>query len=406
MLSNFHRIIMTKRRTGALIPLFLVILLLSSCESTGRGRGRFSFIVTSDHRYHATERFHSQEYTLGGYEAIKAVGQGDFMVIVGDMDPTQATDALIAGVFGEDYPWYPVVGNHDIEDLANLEYIQAMNKPEHPLPRVVNRGPAGCEATNYSFDWNGVHFVVIDVFYEESGVHLKYTPIDDAVLEWLEEDLKQHQGYRIFIFGHKSVYPILDMESGTQRHVNEVLDRFPDNSLQFQQILQRYHVTAYFSGHTHAASWANINGIWHLNSGHIYGQEGDYTPEKLFSSMSAFVEDAVERGVTESTAVRMFFEADPKQMRKIIFWLDPIPGKDYKVLTAEQTITALRRFFEDCRSDSLKITEYSERFWKNVDWRKSTFMKIQIRGDSAVLEIYRDTGFLGNYVLRHTQVLY
>ena len=384
----------------------MALVLSVSGKARPQAVPEFSFIVSSDQRYHAAERFHSQEYTLGGYEAIKRIGQGSFMVVVGDMDPVQATDDLIAEVFGEAYPWYPVVGNHDIENPEDLAYIQSMNTEAHPLPHVVHRGPAGCEATNYSFDWHGVHFVVIDVFYEASGAYLKYTPIADTILDWLEEDFARNRGKRIFVFGHKPVYPILDMESGTQRHVNEVLDRFPENSLRFQQMLQRYGVTAYFSGHTHAASWSNINGTWHLNSGHIYGQEGDYTPKKLFSSLLEFVEDASETGVADTTAIRMFFKSDPKQMRKIIFWLNPIPGEDYKILTDRVTVDELCRFYQDCISDSRGIDEYTSRFWKNVDWRKSTFLKISIHGDSAVLEIYRDKGFMGQYELRHTQVLY
>lgn len=408
MMRFCHRVVgpTRERRRRWLGALILSTLIFSACSPAGKSGGEFAFIVTSDQRYHATERFRSMEYTVGGYRAIEEAGRGEFMVIVGDMDPARATDELIAEVFGEEYPWYPVVGNHDFEDPADLEYIQAMNGPERPLPHVVNRGPAGCEATNYSFDWHGVHFVVIDVFYEKSGAYRKYTPIDGKILDWLEEDLVRNRGKRTFVFGHKPVYPILDMDNGTQRHVNEVLDRFPENSLRFQQLLQGHGVAAYFSGHTHAVSWSNINGIWHLNSGHIYGQEGDYTPEKLFSALSPFVESAAGRGVAETEAIRMFFESDPKQMRKIVFWLDPIPGKDYKVLTEGETISALCRFYEDCRSDSVHLEEYTERFWNNVDWRKSSFLKIHVRGDSAVLEIYRDTGFLGNYVLRHTQVLF
>lgn len=52
------------------------------------------------------------------------------------------------------------------------------------------------------------------------------------------------------------------------------------------------------------------------------------------------------------------------------------------------------------------MNEYASAFWKNIEWRKSLFLKINIDHDSAVLEIYRDLDFTGNHYHRHTQKLY
>jgi hypothetical protein len=157
---------MMKRRRfmGTLLSLGLLSL-FSSCAGPMAGSG-LSFVVTSDQRYHTTQPFQSKEYTLGGYEAIRKIGEGSFMVVVGDMNPTRATDDLIARVFGEDFPWYPVVGNHDFEDPADIACMESLNRLENPLPHLVKRGPAGCEETTYSFDWDGVHLVVLDVFFD------------------------------------------------------------------------------------------------------------------------------------------------------------------------------------------------------------------------------------------------
>src|SRR3989339_1150689 len=99
---------MKKNKLFKIIFLFLFTLLIQNCAVQDNSSG-FSFIVSSDQRAHATEKYHSMEYTLGGYKAIEEIGKGSFMVVLGDLDPPQATHNLIKEVFGEDYPWYPAV---------------------------------------------------------------------------------------------------------------------------------------------------------------------------------------------------------------------------------------------------------------------------------------------------------
>ena len=75
----------------------------------------FSFIVTSDMREFAGPEYQTSDYFLGTCEAILKVGKGAFMVSPGDIDPPQHVYATISKVLGKDYPWYPVVGNHEAE---------------------------------------------------------------------------------------------------------------------------------------------------------------------------------------------------------------------------------------------------------------------------------------------------
>jgi predicted phosphodiesterase len=366
----------------------------------------FSFIIASDHREHATEQFRSRESTLGGFEAIKKVGQGSFMVMLGDIDPPQATAELLGQVFGKDYLWYPVIGNHDLEVESNTEYIRGMNRGDKLLPHLVRKGPSGSEETTYSFDWNDVHFVVLNVYYDGKSDKGNDGTIVPELLNWLENDLKQTKDKHIFVFGHEPIIPILDMDNGTVRHLGDALDKYPDNTLKFEQLLLKYGVTAYISGHTHCASYASINGLWLINSGHIYGQEGNYTPEKLFVHMSKEVEKEKSKGMSQTNAISRFYKSDDKEMNKFIFNLGFGNGKSYKDLTDEQTMNRLTEFYNDCKKGVDGFEKYAKLFWENTEWRKSTFLKVNVNDDSGVLEIYRDKEFNGNYVLRHSQVLY
>ncbi|HCA82049.1 MAG TPA: hypothetical protein DEP53_20150, partial [Bacteroidetes bacterium] len=240
--------------------LILFVFAFAAPAQAQRSTEGFSFIISSDQREHATEAYRSHEYTLGGYEAISKVGKGSFMVVVGDLDPPSATRDLIAKVLGKDYLWYPVIGNHDIEVEANTEYLRAVNRGSSSLPYVARKGPAGCEETMYSFDWNEVHFVILNVYYDgksDKGADGNVVP---ELLSWLENDLRQNTKKRVLVFGHEPLYPFLDMENGTVRHLGDALDKYPDNANRFHRLLVKYHVAAYFSGHTHCASYANING--------------------------------------------------------------------------------------------------------------------------------------------------
>ena len=50
------------------------------------------------------------------------------------------------------------------------------------------------------------------------------------------------------------------------RHLGDALDQYYEETILFERILHKYDVDAYFSGHTHCASYANHNGLWLINS--------------------------------------------------------------------------------------------------------------------------------------------
>lgn len=385
------------------VTLFMGSLFLSCGKTVSDNE--FTFTISSDQRNHATETFQTKEYTISGYEAIKKAGQGSFMVVVGDLDPPPATRELLDKVFGKDYPWYVVRGNHD-KDEASMEYLRSLNRGDKSFLNIVRKGPAGSEETTYSFDWNGVHFVMLNLFFDGKTDNAKEADVVPELLAWLEDDLKQNQKEYVFVFGHKPLFSVLDIDNGTQRHLGEVLDKFPDNSLRFQQVLLKYHVTAYVSGHTHAASYANVNGLWLLNDGHIYGYEDTYTPELLFKAISQAIEKGKRAGVDRSKAIAEFLASDNDQVKTIIFTLDPLPGKEEEDLTDAQTLKAMNEFYDNYKKSEGAAKEYTDRFWKNCGWRASTFLKVKIGGGTGIVEFYRDKNFTGDYKLQHTLTLF
>jgi len=299
-----------------------------------------------------------------------------------------------------------VVGNHDTEVEANTEYLRSMNRGPNGLPHVLRKGPAGSEETTYSFEWNNVHFVILNVYFDGKSDRGGDGNIVPELLAWLENDLKENKKPRVFVIGHEPIFPFLDMDNGTVRHLADALDKYPDNSLKFQRLLAKHHVTAYFSGHTHCASYANINGLWLINSGHIYGQEGTFTARTLFSHLAEEVEKQRNKGMSLADAIKAFYKAYGNEMKKFVYNLGFGNGKSYKDLTDDQTLTRLSEYYDECSKGAAGLEKYSKLFWDNTEWRKSTFLRMNVSENSAVLEIYRDKGFGGDYALRHTQKLY
>ncbi|MFC2140022.1 metallophosphoesterase family protein [Bacteroidota bacterium] len=390
---------------------FLIFILLFQNCTNQVNSDNFTFIISSDQRHHATAKYHSEEFTLGGYKAIEEIGKGSFMVVVGDIDPPQATHELIKEVFGNDYPWYPVIGNHDIEDENELEYLRTLNRGDKSFENIVRKGPAGCEETTYSFDWDDFHFVVLNVYYDGQSDKGTDGNIVPELLEWLDNDLKTNTKKYVIVFGHEPLYPVPDLENGSQRHLGDSLDQYPINSLNFIRLLLKHDVLAYMSGHTHSASYANFNGLWLINSGHIYGQEGDFTPDKCLAKIRDEVSKEKNSGRNYKDIIKEMYYEDYdtlnkwKEFKKMIFNFGYGDGYNYKNIPDSETLEKVYEFYAACHENDKALKDYTKLFWNNTEWRKSTFLKVKIGDNYPVLEIYRDKDYMGNYELSHTIIL-
>jgi predicted phosphodiesterase len=401
---------MKNRKFIKTIFFFFFVILLQNCSEQVNS-DNFSFIVLSDHRDHATEEFHSKEYTLGGFEAIKNVGQGEFVVINGDLDPPQDTRALLDEVLGEDYPWYTVIGNHDAETEEDMEFLRDMNRNGNSFANIVRRGPAGCEETTYSFDYNNVHIVVLNLYYDGEKDNLADGVVTPKLLAWLEEDLKQNDKKYTFVFGHEPIRPVMDLVTGAVRHLGDSMDQYYEETVLFERLLHKYNVNAFFSGHTHCASYANRNGLWLINSGHIYGQETAYTPDKTMTKISAEISKEENRDKSYKDVIKEMYYKDYdshkrwKQYKKLIFNFGFGDGWNYKNMPDDVTLAKLNEFYAACKDNDEEMKKYQQLFWDNTEWRKSTFLKIKIENNYPVVEYYRDKDYYGNYELTQTITL-
>lgn len=363
-----------------------------------------SFIVVVDQRYKASEPYHSKEHFLGALLAIKEVGKGMFMLNPGDIDPPWASKELIAEVLGEDYLWYPAVGNHELpeEDPQYLEYLRELNQGGQSLPHIVRKGPPGCEETTYSFEIGDCHVAVLNMYYDGKSDHGIDGKIVPQLLAWLENDLKNTDKPYVFVAGHEPLVAMPDMDNGRIRHQGDSLDKYPFSSYRFHQLMVKYGVTAYFTGHTHGASVAKINGLWQIDGGHARGMERQ-TPTYLFEDLSEYIEKHESPGKPEEELLEEYFYAvDTYDIKKTLFYTDLTGGIDYHDLSDETALKHFIEFHQNYKNDPQLRASYIHTFDQRSDQTRSSFLKVTLEQPSVKIDIYRDDARGGTYHLMHT----
>ncbi len=230
----------------------------------------FSFIVTADIREFAGGKNAGHDYFSGACEAIRDAGAGEFMISPGDIDPPQAIRTVLDKYFGPAYPWYPVVGNHEAETPADMEWLRAWGSND--IPGLVRRGPAGSEATTFSFDCGQAHFAVINQYFNGKKDVGSNGDVVDTLYSWLKEDLQLNRKKTLIVVGHEPIVAVPDMDNNRLRHEKDSLNAHPENSRRFHQLLLDQKVKAYLCAHTHNASITNLGGVWQIDAGHARGK--------------------------------------------------------------------------------------------------------------------------------------
>ncbi len=262
----------------------------------------FSYAIASDMRYYAgSGEYNTPSYFRGAVEAIGEWGATDFMIIPGDMDHPTYADWTIDTYIGDDYQWYPVVGNHDL-NWNVLSWIMAYDKG------VINPGPSGCPDTTYSFDYENAHFVMLNVYCNHIGPRSTDGDISDHLYDWLAADLEAADKAHVFVFGHEPAYPQPDAESGSVRHEDNSLNAYPENRDRFWRLLDEYDVAFYGCGHTHGFSLTQTDGVWQLDAGHASGLGYSNSPSTfiIITVFSDYVQYEVYRDDGEGGEYQLY----------------------------------------------------------------------------------------------------
>jgi alkaline phosphatase len=164
-----------------------------------------------------------------------------------------------------------VLGNHCVDTLTKSEFL----------------GVVGQEKSYYSFDKNGVHFVVLDSCFLSDGTpyqrkNFKWTDanIPQAELDWLKADLDSTESEQVIVFAHQR----LDLEDSESHTVN--------NASKVRSILEGSgKVRAVFQGHSHKNDHHEINGTHYVTL--VAMVEGSGAENSGYSTLEIFSDGTI-----------------------------------------------------------------------------------------------------------------
>ena len=185
--------------------------------------GRFAFVVTTD--WHTSDAQATVEANLQQIRTwidnpTTDMPAPKFMVVTGDFPNVAQSQTSVNNVLGSGFLWYPVIGNHEIDDgITNFNYIRDTMVPS--LPYIVNYGPTGSTNTTYSWDYGNAHFVAVNAYWNgttstgaDSAADGDIVP---ALRTWIDTELGASTQTHKFVFVHEPAYP-------ANRHVGDSLD--------------------------------------------------------------------------------------------------------------------------------------------------------------------------------------
>jgi len=143
-------------------------------------------------------------------------------------------------VLGDLFPkTFEVQGNHDrVRSSADESWRKIFKLPEN--------GPQDFKDITYSFDYGNSHLVVLAS--NNPSAHI----VNLEQRDWLEKDLASNKKANTFVFFHEPAYPV-------GYKIGSALDAKEADRNALWSILDKYGVTAVFSGHEHFLSRRKID---------------------------------------------------------------------------------------------------------------------------------------------------
>lgn len=247
-----------KSSVAALAGLTLAPFSCSGPVGRNRRSRTVKFGIVTDCHYADADtvgtRYYRQSLDKLG-ECVEAMNtqKVDFLVELGDFKDqnsppvekkTMSYLRVVESVFHKfDGPTYHVLGNHDADNLSKVQF----------LSNIENTG-VDHGRSYYSFDFNSVHFVVLDANYKSNEADYDHGNFDwtdanvpPAELQWMKRNLAAT---------HK---PVIVM-------IHQLLDGagsvYVKNATDVRQVLEQSgKVLAVFQGHHHDGSYSLIEGI-------------------------------------------------------------------------------------------------------------------------------------------------
>lgn len=186
----------------------------------------------------------------------------DFIIQLGDLSHGEDFDT-IRNVW-EQFPGerYSVLGNHDMDHTPKEAMVKALGMP----------------GKYYSYDFGGIHFVVLDLNYmREDGQFFDFDHgnyfrakwgvdrdlISPEELEWLKTDLAKTDKPTV-IFSHQGLDDVAKGYCPNREEVRALFRKINDKNAQ--------KVIACFCGHNHVDAYSEIEGIhyFQINSASYY----------------------------------------------------------------------------------------------------------------------------------------
>ena len=203
----------------------------------------------------------SKSYGPAVHAATEALVNGiapDLVLITGDMVAGQkkgldyrgmwkafhasVTDPLLAAHI----PVAPAPGNHDAApgfEVERSRYVEEWTDPAHTA-RVTYRDDSHYPLY-YSFELGGVFFAAVDA--------TAVGPLRGEQHAWLDGQLSDNETEVTIVFGHLPNHPF------AKKREREILD-----DPEFEEMLGKYEVDAYVSGHHHAYYPGAVDGVRHV----------------------------------------------------------------------------------------------------------------------------------------------